>query len=61
MSRQLTAHHRAITDACRYECGDAGACDEAMYTATKAVREALEGWPRGKRTMIHIRVEIEYE
>lgn len=54
----ITATHRIITDQCRKRPID-DVFLETMASIEEGLRGALEGWPAGDGTQIHVRVDIE--
>lgn len=54
----IRARHRIITDGCRQRPIE-DIIDDTITSIEKSVREALEGWPAGHNTKIHVRVDIE--
>ncbi len=54
----ITATHRIITDSCR-ERPVEDVVSETVNSVRNAIIDALQGWPMGGGTRIHVKVEIE--
>lgn len=54
----ITATHRIVTDTCR-ERPVEDVVSETVNSVRNALIGALDGWPVGDGTRIHVKVEIE--